>query len=250
MLSSAISAIEITNPDSGGSISVSGTSLSVQYSGASADTATLIVTLMVGGDTEDTAGVLGAGTLNQPPASGTLKITGVAQGPPDKNAYFFKIQSSSAAGGQSITFSDRFSVKGMNGAFPAAGTTSASEVEAAYKKVSGNIKAVPDDTDAVAPPAAGAAATGNAPAYSLQTDGTTKMAPMQPRPGTSITKKETTPLYPTTAYKLATTALSTPKFKITQTVSNPSKVKSRPNTGKAVAEPTDDMAKFLARWRD
>ena len=118
----------------------------------------------------------------------------------------------------------------MNGAFPAAGTTSASEVEAAYKKVSGNIKAVPDDTDAVAPPAAGAAATGNAPAYSLQTDGTTKMAPMQPRPGTSITKKETTPLYPTTAYKLATTALSTPKFKITQTVSNPSKVKSRPNT--------------------
>jgi hypothetical protein len=119
----------------------------------------------------------------------------------------------------------------MTGEFPAAGTNSAAEVEAAYKKVASDAKAVPADAEAGAPADTGnTALTGEAIAYSLQTTGLTKMAPMQQKPGTKMTTTNTKPLYPTSSYKLATKALPMVSFKFTQTASRTNQVESRPNT--------------------
>ncbi|KAK4904620.1 hypothetical protein LTR28_000919 [Elasticomyces elasticus] len=85
--------------------------------------------------------------------------------------------------------------------------------------------------------------------YTLQT-GLTRYAPMQPVPPTKITAKTPTPLYPTSAYVIATTWLPIPTILKTVTASQTFSVKSMENTAAPAAMPSNDMAKFLARWKD
>lgn len=69
---------------------------------------------------------------------------------------------------------------------------------------------------------------GNQLAYSLQT-GLTKFAPMQKQPGTKITQKKATPLYPTSPYKIAKSNLPTPSQVTTVTASMTYSVQSLEN---------------------
>ncbi|KAK4981879.1 hypothetical protein LTR28_002912 [Elasticomyces elasticus] len=80
--------------------------------------------------------------------------------------------------------------------------------------------------------------------------GLTRYAPMQPVPPTKITAKSPTPLYPTSAYVIATTWLPIPTIVKTVTASQTFNVKSMENTAAPAAMPSNDMAKFLARWKD
>jgi len=65
--------------------------------------------------------------------------------------------------------------------------------------------------------------------YNLQ-QGLMKYAPMQPIPGTKITAKNPTPLYPTSSYSIATAYLPLPTITITTTQSQTFSVSSAENT--------------------
>ncbi|KAK5062031.1 Cell wall synthesis protein kre9 precursor, partial [Cryomyces antarcticus] len=143
-------------------------------------------------------------------------------------------------GGTITNFSPRFTLTGMTGVFPP-------NVIAGLATVTGTDG--PPTVDAIAnAPAAGGAA-GAAPAaytvpYNLQT-GLTRYAPMQPVPPTKITKKKPTPLFPTSAYTIATTWMARPTMVTTLTLSRTFSVSSRENTAAPASQPTGDMAKFL-----
>lgn len=165
-------------------------------------------------------------------------------------------------GGQLITYSNRFGYSGMTGVF-------AANVKSALKSISGTDgpATVDSTTDAVAG-AAPADGTYDV-AYTMQT-GLTRYAPMQPIPPKTITAKNTKPLYPTSSVSIATTILPIPKIQTTLTQSQTFSVSSRANTVRslvwlprhilnavltclqvaAAAQPSDDMAKFLNRWKD
>jgi hypothetical protein len=108
---------------------------------------------------------------------------------------FLKIISVVASGGTVTNFSPRFSMSGMTGSFP-------DNVIAGLKSVTGTtgpasqVDTTGDKIDA---------ASFGVP-YSMQT-GPIIYAPMQTYPGTKITKSKPTPLYPTSAYTIATTFL-------------------------------------------
>jgi hypothetical protein len=131
------------------------------------------------------------------------------------------------AGGELITYSDRFSYSGMTGTW-----------DAATKKALGTIDGTTgpkaeDNTVAAAKPGKPAAAAPEAGdfdvEYTMQT-GPTRYAPMQPVPPTKITAKNTKPLYPTSSVKIATTFLPPPDIQTTITQSQTYSVESRMNT--------------------
>lgn len=130
----------------------------------------------------------------------------------------------SEEGGQVINYSDRFTLTGMVGTFPAA-------VVSGLASVTGTDGPATDNEVSNAAGGASAAAAGGSytVAYNLQT-GLTKYAPMQPVPPTSITAKSATPLYPTSAYTVATTWMATPKVATTLTLSQTFSVSSVENT--------------------
>ncbi|KAF2846989.1 beta-1,6-glucan boisynthesis protein-like protein [Plenodomus tracheiphilus IPT5] len=168
-----------------------------------------------------------------------------AGGKTDKPAYlhsFLKMVAVAKAGGQLTTYSDRFVYTGMTGVFPAA-------VQSALPDISGTAgpKTV-DETgknNAVPDPAGGQYDM----EYTMQT-GLTRYAPMQPIPPTRITATNTKPLYPSSNVVIATTNLPIPKVQTTLTQSQTFSVESRENTVAPAPNPTDDMAKFLNRWKD
>ncbi|MCJ1359114.1 MAG: hypothetical protein MMC33_009114 [Icmadophila ericetorum] len=87
--------------------------------------------------------------------------------------------------------------------------------------------------------------------YQFQTEGLTRYAPMQPKPGSTITATNTAPMFPPSAFSVATTLLPTPS--IVTTITQPvdySASTSIENTGLPAAQPSDDMQKFLNRWKD
>ena len=108
---------------------------------------------------------------------------------------FLKIISVSKNGGTVTNYSPRFTLSGMSGVFPAAVVTG-------MKTVTGTTG--PSREVTVAAPAAGDGAF-NEP-YAMQS-GPIIYAPMLSYPGTKVTKSKKTPLYPTSAYVLATTYL-------------------------------------------
>lgn len=65
--------------------------------------------------------------------------------------------------------------------------------------------------------------------YTMQT-GPTRYAPMQPVPGTKVTKKEATPQYPPSSVPIASVHLPIPKIQTTITQSQTHKVSSMENT--------------------
>ncbi|KAF2656866.1 hypothetical protein K491DRAFT_691536 [Lophiostoma macrostomum CBS 122681] len=161
-----------------------------------------------------------------------------------KNAYFFMMQSVAAKGGTVTNFSKRFTLSGMTGAFDPV-------IISGMKDVTGNDGPATIDTtnDAAAGASSVPADSIFDVAYTMQT-GLTRYAPMQPIPPTKITKKDNSPQHPTSGFTVAQSFLPIPSIQTTITQSQTFSVSSRQNTVAAAAMPTDDMAKFLARWKD
>lgn len=104
------------------------------------------------------------------------------------------------------------------------GTWSSTAAEADFKTVTGT--AGPPTVNTVqaggaAPGAGGAGAGGGAGSfgisYQFQTEGLTRYAPMQPKPGSTITATNTSPLFPPSAFTVATTLLPIPSIVTTIT---------------------------------
>lgn len=126
-------------------------------------------------------------------------------------------------GGTLTSYSSRFSMTGMTG-------TLTTTVETALASISGTVGPIGVNSGvAVASTAAAAEGGSFTIPYYLQT-GLIKYAPMQPVPGTTITAKTATPLYPTSSYTLATTYLSPPTITLTVTDSQTYSVSSVENT--------------------
>jgi len=164
-------------------------------------------------------------------------------GPTPDNAYFLGMISTATAGGTVTNYSDRFTMTGMTGVF-------APTVATALEGVSGTSGPPTVNAIAAAAPAAGTAIGTDADvAYTAQS-GTIRYAPMQPVPPTKITATNTAPLFPTSAVTLASTALPIPSVVTTITQAQTFSVSSHANTAAAASQPTDDMQKFLNRWKD
>ena len=132
---------------------------------------------------------------------------------------------SAGAGGTVTNYSNRFSLSGMTGTFPATVTTGLSGL-------SGTNGPATENNFAAAGAAAGAGgqvASGASVTYTLQT-GQIRYAPMQGKPGTKITAKSASPKYPTSSVSIAKTWLPTPEAITTQTVSATYSTSSHANT--------------------
>lgn len=180
---------------------------------------------------------------------------------------YIKMLANGVEGGTYTAYSERFTITGMTG------TTPAEYVKAA---AAGGI---PTNINAIAKAAVPAPA---APAASLpvganeyqipynQQSGTVRYAPMQKIPPTKITKNNPTPLFPPSAVVTAKTNLPLPTILTTVTEPQTFSVQSHANTVRlhgfsdmepltrilmcvqaaAQSQPTGDMARFLARWKD
>ncbi|TKA52460.1 hypothetical protein B0A49_11990 [Cryomyces minteri] len=186
-----------------------------------------------------TQGTFAAGNVAQRTVSAGI-------GGSTENAYFLKMISVATQGGTITNFSPRFTLTGMTGTFPP-------NVIAGMATVQGTDGPPAIDAIANAPVAGGAAGAVQPAAYTVPYDlqtGLTRYAPMQQVPPTKITKKVPTPLFPTSAYTIATTPMARPTVVTTLVLSRTFSLSNRENTAAPVAQPTDDMAKFLARWED
>ncbi|KAI6852184.1 hypothetical protein KC350_g1133 [Hortaea werneckii] len=220
----ALADVQFTKPAAGSTQSVGTLSVAWKESGDNTpidDLQSYQIFLMYGGNTADTMLQLSAivtqgdfSTGNQ--AEGTI-TAGLADS--TKNAYFLKMISA-------WTYKD---------AVPGGTDGPDGEDNAANNADSG----------------AGTSTmgTGDGVPYPLQT-GLTKYAPMQPIPPTKITKKQYSPLYPTSAVTIATTWLPNPTIVTTVTASQTFSVSSMENTAAPASNPNPDMAKFLNRWKD
>ncbi|KAF2152132.1 hypothetical protein K461DRAFT_269185 [Myriangium duriaei CBS 260.36] len=210
------------------------------------------IALMAGGNTAATMvqlamlvpnGAFSAGLV----AQGVVPA-GLTNAANSANGYFLKIVSAATSGGQVVNYSNRFGMTGMTGTFDPA-------VLAAITAL-GTSNAGPPTEDGVTNAAAGAAAgaAGFGVPYSLQT-GLTKYAPMQGIPPTKITAgNNPTPLYPTSAFTVATTYLPVPSQVTTTTEAQTFSANSHVNSAPAASQPvggTDTAAqKFMERWKD
>ncbi|CAF9934144.1 MAG: hypothetical protein ALECFALPRED_005863 [Alectoria fallacina] len=185
-----------------------------------------------------TNGVFSSGSSS----SGTVPVS---IGAGVKNAYFLKMISA-GTGGTVTNYSNRFSLSGMTGTFPATVTTGLSGLSGTNGPATENNFAA---AGANAAAAGGSVAAGATVPYTLQT-GPIRYAPMQGKPGTKITAKNATPQYPTSSVSIAQTWLPTPEAITTQTVSATYSTSSHANTAAAAPGPMNDMQKYLARWRD
>jgi len=175
----------------------------------------------------------------------TSGLIGTGLGGDTKNAYFLKMQAVGKTGGLYIAYSDRFSYSGMKGTFPP-------EVQTGLAAIDGTA-GPPNQDDTAKSGGNTAVAPGQEEyevEYTMQT-GLTRYAPMQPVPATKMTKgKPAKPLYPTSSVVIAKTRLPIPKVQTTITQSQTFSVSSRENTVAPAPHATDDMAKFLNRWKD
>lgn len=148
-------------------------------------------------------------------------------------------------GGTVINYSDRFTLTGMTGVFPANVIAGISAVTGTSgPDTENNVGAANTNT------AATAASGSFALAFAMQT-GPIRYAPMQSYPGTAITKKTKTPLNPTSPYTIATTFLPpAANIQSTATAAVTWSFSQIENTIAAAATPTDDMQRFLNRWKD
>jgi hypothetical protein len=173
------------------------------------------------------------------------------------NNSFVKMVAVAKDGGEYTAYSDRFSYSGMAGAWGA---------NVKFDDVDGTDG--PAAKDATADAAKGAVGKDSdyAVEYTMQT-GPTRYAPMQPVPPKTVTATNTKPLYPTSSVKIATAFLPIPSVQTTITQSQTFSVSSGVNMvsclvnkamehvltdaqAAAAPHPTDDMQKFLNRWKD
>lgn len=133
---------------------------------------------------------------------------------------------SAGTGGTVTNYSDRFSLSGMTGTFPATVTTGLSGLSGTNGPATENNFAA---AGAKAAAAGGSVVAGATVPYTLQT-GPIRYAPMQGKPGTKITAKNASPQYPTSSVTIAHTWLPTPEAVTTQTVSATYSTSSHANT--------------------
>ncbi|KAM3419872.1 hypothetical protein BST61_g3201 [Cercospora zeina] len=244
----ALADVKFTTPAAGATISAGSISIKWDDSGNTprlSDLTTYQIQLMQGGNDDGTsvalavlsakgahsAGTSAVGTID-PTISGNVK-----------NSFYLKMTSVAKEGGQVINFSDRFSISGLTGTAPASVVT-------AMKSVTGS--AGPATIDQVSNNA-GAGAGADAGSFDVpyaEQSGPTRYAPMQGIPPTKITVNKFTPLHPTSPYTIATTWLPIATIQTTITQTQTFHVSSIENPAQAQAGPTDDMQKFLNRWKD
>nr|POE87778.1 cell wall synthesis protein kre9 [Quercus suber] len=219
---------------------------------ANSQLSTFTLTLYVGGNVPGTdAGAVGPViTTSALVSAGTLTFTldpaALAAAGELTNGFYFQMISVATDGGTMTTYSDRFSLTGMTGVTGAAYVTGASTVTATTGPAPVNAVA---NNAAAAGTSTGPEAGNFAIPYNSQT-GLIKYAPMQSLPPTKITAKTYTPLFPTSAVTIATTWLLPASVTLTVTDPVTYSVSSMENTASPQSNPTGDMAKFLARWKD
>ncbi|KAK3044644.1 hypothetical protein LTS18_000734, partial [Coniosporium uncinatum] len=131
-----------------------------------------------------------------------------------------------ATGGTVITYSPRFTLTGMTGAFPAAIQTA---IAAGGLGTAGPNPVL--NEAAAADPATGTAiATGAFAVPFNEQTGLTRYAPMMAIPPTKITKSVATPLFPKSSVKIATTYLPTPSIDTTVTAPQTMTISMKENT--------------------
>ena len=207
--------VKFSKPPAGSTI-IGGGAISIAWgdSGAApslADLTSYQLFLVAGGQDDPSQMVVGT------PISSTFAESGnqaemtvpIAAGGKTTNAYFIKMVSVDATGGQVINYSSRFTLSGMTGAFP-------QNVLTGMESVTGNAGPPTKNQVGAANPVAGAAEF--ALPWSMQT-GLTKYASMQPYPPTKIVAKTKTPLFPTSPYTIATAFM--PHATIETTVTQP-----------------------------
>ncbi|KAF2163841.1 hypothetical protein M409DRAFT_56956 [Zasmidium cellare ATCC 36951] len=248
--------VKFTSPAAGANVAPGSIAVAWEDSGDSPsidDLSSYTLQLMVGGNSDDDSmPVISIGDAQGDFSTGS-KVTGtvpVTQAGSVKNGYFLKIISTAKEGGTVINYSKRFSLTGMTGTTPqkyvtAAAAVSGTDGPETVNQVANNAQANPAAGGAGAVAAAGAYTV----PYGLQS-GLTKYAPMQVVPPTKITLQSFKPLYPTSKYSVATTWVPKPTILTTLTESQTFSVSSIENTAAAQSQPTGDMAKFLARWKD
>ena len=133
---------------------------------------------------------------------------------------------SAGDGGTVTNYSNRFSLSGMTGTFPATVTTGLSGLSGTNGPATLNNYAAAGANAAAAGDSVVAGAT---VPYTLQT-GPIRFAPMQGKPGTKITAKSASAQYPTSSVNIAQTWLPTPEAVSTQTVSATYSTSSHANT--------------------
>ncbi|ATZ58626.1 hypothetical protein BCIN_16g03510 [Botrytis cinerea B05.10] len=169
-----------------------------------------------------------------------------ARGSSVTNAYFMRMIATTATGTVTV-YSNRFSISGMTGTFAATYTITGTAGPATVNNVA--------DTAVTSSSSSSSSSSGTTDdgvygtPFQSQT-GLTRYAPMGLMPGTTITATNTEPQYPTSSVALATTYLSSATIDTTLTQAQTASFTSHANTVAAASMPTDDMAKFLARWKD
>ena len=133
-----------------------------------------------------------------------------------QNAYFLKFISA-ATGGTVINFSDRFSLTGMTGTFPAAVTAGLKTVTGtAGPATQNNVQSSQNNAAAGADAIPANGASEYSVPYTMQT-ATIRYAPMPPVAQTKITAKNASPQWPTSAYTVYKTNVGTPNAVTTHT---------------------------------
>jgi len=254
MFAALAAGIKFTKPAAGTTLKA-GTAIEVEWQDGGdgpkiSDLTTYQLILVAGGQKDAEQQVIKVLTTAGNFALGGNKASGLVElGLPgaDKpaNAYFLKMVATSKTGpGELTTYSDRFSYSGMKGTW---GVT----VQAALDKLdtTSGPPTVDATTNGAAAPDADPADGDYSVTYTMQT-GAIRYAPMQPVPPKKVTATNTKPLYPTSSVKIATTFLPIPSIQKTITQSQTYLVSSAENTVAAAPNPTDDMQKFLNRWKD
>ncbi|KAK7706497.1 Cell wall synthesis protein kre9 precursor [Botryosphaeria dothidea] len=175
----------------------------------------------------------------------------------DAENAFFRMVSKTKNGETVTNYSSRFTLFGMAGGFPA----SVQEALDADPIIDTNAPIVPGEEESELKKRQGAAPIGGAAntvagaagsytiPYTMQT-GATRYAPMQRVPSSKITMKTASAQFPTSAYTAYTTYAPTPTAVMTVTQSGTFTATSKEATQAAAPMPSDDMAKYLARWKD
>ncbi|KAJ4310481.1 Cell wall synthesis protein kre9 precursor [Neodidymelliopsis sp. IMI 364377] len=241
--------IKFTSPAAGDKLKA-GTAIDIEWEAGGtgpdiADLTTYTLSLVAGGQKPEeqvTIKVIttqGNFAIGGNKASGLIDLGLPGASKPD-NAYFVKMVAVGKTGGELTTYSDRFSYSGMTGTWPVTVQKALDDLD---------VTTGPDTVDGTTEDAANPAADEYDVEYTMQT-GPTRYAPMQPVPPTKVTATNTKPMHPTSSYTIATTFLPIPSIQTTITQSQTYSVSSRVNTAAAAPDPTDDMQKFLNRWKD
>jgi hypothetical protein len=133
-----------------------------------------------------------------------------------------------SSSGTITVFSDRFTLNGMAGTFPAAIESDLASISGTTGPRPVNVQ-VDDRQEERQEGGQGAGAGPYAIPYPQQT-GLTRYAPMQQMPGTKITATNTAPLYPSSSVVLASTYLPNPTVVTTFTETQTFVAASHPNT--------------------